>query len=237
MDEVDRLEALPDFAEIAEATGWLEASLAAIGRVSAEALLAAPLIPVVAPEADADASPLGPLASAPWRRFALAALLADWACYRRPRDRVEFARLLHVLWHFPGGFRVWLGRIGQDWLPVGYTGWYPIAPALFRRLSADPASIGHRGAILPLSEIDPAGTYIYLFNYSIVPPLRRTAHGASLIKALAQDIAGLPLAGAAAITLSPDGARIAERFGLLHVGDISVDGETEQIYAASFPLT
>jgi hypothetical protein len=237
MDEVDRLEAPPDFADIAEATGWLEASLAAIERAPPEALLAAPLIPVMAPEADADTSPLSPLASAPWRRFALAALLADWASYRRPRDRVDFPRLLHVLWHFPRGFRVWLGRLGQDWLPVGYTGWYPIAPELFRRLSADPASIGHRGAIVSLPEIDPAGAYAYLFNYSIVPPLRHTAHSASLIKALAQDIAGLNLAGAAAITLSADGARIAERFGLSHVADISVDAETEAVYAATFPTT
>lgn len=235
MHEVDRLAALPDFAEIAEASGWLEASLASIERVSAEALLAAPLLPVVPPEADASASPLGPLASAPWRRFALATLLADWACYHRPRDRVDVARLLSVLWRFPRGFRVWLGKIGEDWLPVGYTGWYPIAPALFHRLGTDPASIAHRGAIEPLSAIDPGGTYVYLFNYSIVPPLRHTAHSATLLKALARDIAGLPLAGAAAITLSPDGARVAERFGLSHVGEISIDGEPELVYAASFP--
>lgn len=237
MHEVDRLAALPDFTEIAAASGWIEASLAAIGRASAEALLAAPLLPAVPPEADASASPLGPLASAPWRRFALAALLADWACYHRPRDRVDFARLLHVLWHFPRGFRVWLGKIGQDWLPVGYTGWYPIAPALFHRLGTDPASIAHRGAIEPLSAIDPAGTYVYLFNYSIVPPLRHTAHSATLLKAFARDIAGLPLAGAAAITVSADGARIAERFGMSPVGAISVDGEAERVYAARFPMT
>jgi hypothetical protein len=236
MDETDRLAALPDFAEIAEASGWIEASLAAIGRASAEALLAAPLIPVVPPYADAAASPLGPSASAPGRRFALATLLADWACYPRPRDRVDVARLLSVLWRFPRGFRVWLGKIGEDWLPVGYTGWYPIAPALFHRLCTDPASIADRGAVVPLSAIDPAGACIYLFNYSIVPPLRHTAHSATLLKALARDIAGVPLAGAAAITVSADGARVAERFGLSHTGDISIDGEAEHVYAASFPL-
>src|SRR5262249_54435427 len=41
-----------------------------------------------------------------WWRFALAVLIADWACYTKEVDRVDCKRLFSAVTAFPSGFRL-----------------------------------------------------------------------------------------------------------------------------------
>ena len=180
-----------------------------------------------------DCGPLGPFASPRWRKLALATWVADHACYPAPADRVDLGRLLHVLQAFPQGFRLWWVRDpAAGWLPVGYSGWHPIPGALFELLCRSPAELGDRGALAPLSALDErGGSYICLFNYSIVPPLQHGPGSRRLLAALAADLARIRLRGLAALTVSPAGARVASRFGLQPVGELVVAGSRETAYA------
>jgi hypothetical protein len=174
--------------------------------------------------------PLGCYASADWRRFALAAFIADWASYPRDADRADFARMMSLVAVFPAGFRVWMADVGGASLPVGYTGWYPIPAHVFDTLRHKPDVITHRRQIVPLTAMEPGGTSLYLFNYSVVPQLKRTPCSATLLRALADDLRRIAPKGIAAITVSEDGARVARRFGLSHRGEMHSEGEIEQVY-------
>jgi hypothetical protein len=160
-------------------------------------------------------------------RFAEQALAADWACYTAPADRAEADRLRAVIAAFPRGFRLYLS--GGE--PVGYTGWYPLPRDVFDRLHDAPQSLTHRGQVMALPGLPPGGGYLYLFNYSIVPALRKTAHSRALVQAYAREINATPHLGLAAVTVSPDGVRVAEKFGMSYRGDMTHDGVTEGVYA------
>ena len=115
---------------------------------------------------------------------------------------------------FPRGFRVWGARVdGSEWLPLGYTGICPIAADTFERFERGAMSLdGPSFATLPA--IEPGGSFLYLFNFSVVPGLRGTPLSARVVKALVADVAHTPHRGLAAITVSGDGQRIVERFGM-----------------------
>lgn len=182
-----------------------------------------PLAPLSAPE----------VSSADWQHFTGAALAADRACYPRSADRAEPARLFAVMAAFPAGFQVYFAQLPDGTsLPVGYTGWYPVAEDIFAQLYNTPGEIKHRGFIKPLSTLSDKGDYIYLFNYSIIPSLRGTAQSRQLIKDYAATLKNIAIKGMAAVTVSEDGARIAEKFGLSCRGDMTHDGDVERVYAA-----
>ncbi|MCA9554757.1 MAG: hypothetical protein KC933_32305 [Myxococcales bacterium] len=165
-----------------------------------------------------------------WRAQRAAVLLADWASYPAPVDQVSLARLTRVLDAFPRGFRTWwLDHPELGPVPVGYSGWYPIAPELFERLRLSPESITDRGEVLPLGEASDERA-LYLFNYSVIPQLRGGPVAGELLRALANDVAMAPHAGLCAITVSEDGARVARRFGMTRKGACVVDGVEEQVY-------
>jgi hypothetical protein len=50
------------------------------------------------------------------------------------------------------------------------------------------------------------------------------------MRRFAEDIAAARASGLLSITVSEDGARFSRRFGMEHVGAITVDGSQEQIY-------
>lgn len=158
--------------------------------------------------------PLGRYADARFRGLVGATFAADLASYDAPADQVSFDRLLDAMRVFPRGFRLWGATIdGAGWTPLGYTGVIPIAAATFARFEAGSASLaGPPTAALPA--VEPGGSFLYLFNYSVVPGLRGTPLAARVIKALAEDVARTPHLGLAALTVSGDGERVARRFGM-----------------------
>lgn len=157
-----------------------------------------------------------------FRRLVVAAWVADLAAYGTPDDQVDLVRLLYVMDTFPAGFRVWF------WgdLPVGYTGWYPIAPHTVDLLVAHPEQVEHRGQVVPVrAHTGP----IYVFNYSIAAPLRRTRASRLLMRTLADELRAARPTQLAAITVSPEGTRCAERFGMRPVSTITVGASVEQV--------
>lgn len=154
-------------------------------------------------------------------------LTADWACYTAPEDQVDEARLRRVIDTFPQGFRLYM----KDGEPIGYTGWYPIARDVFDRLHDAPQNLTHRGQIMPLPSLSQGGDYLYLFNYSIVPALHKTPESKTMIRDFARCVLAVPHRGLAAVTVSPDGVRVAEKFGMSYRGDMTHDGVPEGVYA------
>jgi hypothetical protein len=177
-------------------------------------------------------SPFGHYANADWLRLTIATLLADWACYPVPVDQVSFERLLYVMHVFPAGFRTWWVKSPRaGWLPVGYTGWYPISAATFDTLAAHASTLRDR-SVLPIPVLDPQGNFLYLFNYSMVAGLRRTSCSKRLVRSLVEDVRAVRCRGLAAITVSEDGVRVAERFGMRRSGTLLVEGTQEWVYSA-----
>jgi hypothetical protein len=162
------------------------------------------------------AGPLGRYGDARWRGFVGATFAADLACYAEPGDQVSFDRLVDAMRAFPSGFRLWGARLagaGSAWVPLGYSGVIPIAEAMFTQIEAGAVSLTGP-PITALPAVEEGGSFLYLFNYSVVPGLRGTRMAARLVKALAEDVARTPHRGLAALTVSRDGERVAERFGM-----------------------
>jgi len=128
-------------------------------------------------------------------------LAADEACYTAPADRADFERLQAAITAFPAGFRLYLSG-GK---PVGYTGWYPVARDIF-------------------------GDYLYLFNYSIIARLHKTAESRAMMQEFARTVRSTSHRGLVAVTVSPDGVRVAEKFGMTYRGDMNHDGVAESVY-------
>jgi hypothetical protein len=217
-------------------TGWIEARLATLASAVFDEEVRNTFVALTVPDAASTGSVLGAYASPQWWRLAVAALLADWACYEKPADRADFARLVYVLACFPAGFRVWMCRLPDGlYTPVGYTAWYPIVPEVFDFALSKPESITHRGFMMPLRALQAGGSYLYLFNVSIVPRLRgATAQSRLLMQLYAADLAAVKKLGMAAVTVSEDGARLSRRFGLAQVGLMMFEDEPEAVFAVRY---
>jgi len=153
------------------------------------------------------------------RDFTAAILAADWVCYPAPEDRVDVKRLEYILSLFPAGFRLWQCP-DMDGVPhiVGYSGWYPISSATWHMLTLHADGLSHRGEIMPC--VPPQSDHCYIFNYSLIPEAQKSPASRAMLSALGQDIAGMK---PAAITVSPDGMRIAQRFGMSPCGTLKGD--------------
>jgi hypothetical protein len=223
-----------DFADVRRVEPDLTEMFVRIRTAPAEDLVAADIVRAAVPDSSL-IHPLGAYAAESWRRWASGIFVCDWACFDRPADRVDFLRLLYVVSFFPEGFNLWLANVrGQEWIPVGYTAWYPIARPVFDMMYDDPESITHRGVIMPVES--QAHPYVYLFNYSVIPQLRKTRHSARVVKSLARELESIRPRGMATVAVSEDGARVAGRFGLSHRGTMRFQGEAEEIYAARSEL-
>lgn len=214
----------------ADADAWLEARLATLKHL---ALSASSMEPVLYEEESGDV--FGRYGRRRWRSFVLGTFLADLACYPEPVDQVGFERLAYVVHVFPRGFRLWGCEVpGIGWLPVGYSGWYPIAATSFELLEQKASSLRDR-MVVPLPEVEPGGSFVYVFNFSIVPELRGTPASKRLVRALADDLAAAQPRGLAAITVSPEGARVVERFGMKRTGTLVIGGCEEQVFTSRAP--
>ncbi|WP_075354630.1 hypothetical protein [Desulfovibrio sp. DV] len=163
-------------------------------------------------------------------QFTLAVVLADWACYADPANREGFVYLKDVFTVAPGGFRLWLARLDGEFLPIGYTGFHPIAQDTFNRLQRAPDSITNRKQIRPEPESISGANYYYIYNLGIIKQFHKTTASRLLVKEFSNDIASKNACALAAIVVSPDGQRIIERFGLHQSGFITHDGQKELAY-------
>jgi hypothetical protein len=224
-------ETIADLGDFFHFAMWIEAGLEKLAAAEATPRLVASVAPLEYEGAsDAGADPLGRMREEAFRRLVSAAFLADLASYPAPVDRVELCRLLHVMHVFPRGFRVWIGELDDgSRLPVGYSGWYPVAETSFELLERTPERLQDR-AVVPLPAVTPGGGFLYVFNYSVIPQLRGTSASGRLVKSLAADVAGTAWRGLAAITVSPEGARVAGRFGMRKTGALFVGGCQEDVY-------
>jgi hypothetical protein len=178
----------------------------------------------------------GRYGDAGWRRLVMATFAADLASYPAPVDQVNFERLAYVMHTFPSGFRVWFVRLGGEWRPVGYSGWHPIAEVDFARLEKDAASLRDR-FVRPLAGFQEGPRLAYLFNYSVAPAFVRTKLSADLVKTYAEAVLDKRPEGLAAVTVSEQGASVARKFGLSHVGDIHIgDAPPEAVYVGRGPF-
>ena len=225
MDIAKLLAAVPLPADDAAAETWASGQAASLANTVFDAVRAQDFIGVTGRE-------VMTRTPACMRHFSLAALAADFACYAAATDRADYARLRAVMETFPDGFRVWMARTAHGiFVPAGYTGWYPIDTAVFEKAYAAPASLTHRRALWPRPHLAATGDYIWLFNYCIVAPLRRTAQSRRLLGAYAADLRAISLLGMAAAVLSPESKAVVQRFGMTFRGDMTHDGVRENVYA------
>jgi hypothetical protein len=208
---------------------WIEHKVDVLNRLSFTPELLATFQPYeLTKEID---HPLGAEGSAEWRRFFLAALVADWATYTAPVDRADYARLKYIMTSAYKYFRIWCCRSPEgELLPVGYSGWYPIAPFVFDALRNDPSQIDDRGVFMPLRFVKPEDiTTAYAFNISIIEPLKNTICAQRMIRAYKRDgqKAGLNIA---AITVSPEGTKFSTLGNLHAAGEVTVQGESETLF-------
>ena len=184
-------------------------------------------------------SPLGLYVQETWRKFALAAFLADLICYPLPADQVDFPRLLYVMHAFPAGFKVgWVQTLDGQWWPAGYVAWYPMLKTVFDCLEQSPEKQKNR-MIVP--DVDNQGigkgSFRYLFNYSVAESFKKTALSRDLIKNYAATVqAGSP-AGLSTICVSEEGISVARKFGMTLCGRLSSTDPMnpgDQVYAIRF---
>jgi len=167
-----------------------------------------------------------------WRRFFLGCLLADWVCYDRQVDRADFPRMKYIMSSASRYFRLWLCRAPDGKMtPVGYTGWFPISKFVYEGMLEYHIGANDRGVFLPQRFIAPEDIrYVYVFNISVITPLRNTVCSRRMIKALQRDGLKYSKAGAMAITVDAAGKKFSRLASFEHIGDIKVQGEAEALF-------
>lgn len=155
-----------------------------------------------------------------------ALLAADHRCYLRSVDRLSRERAELLLAATELRVRLWFDEHGE---PCGYTAIHTISATVLTLLEQPPATAPDRSFVLP-AKVGEAAAGVYLFNYSIAVELRRAAASRALIAGLADDLAamgsGLPVA---ALCVSDEGIRVAERLGLRAHARIEVGGDLETV--------
>jgi hypothetical protein len=177
-------------------------------------------------------NPYGPEASADWRRFFLATLLADWVCYDHPFDRIDFPRLQYIMSSAWQHFRLWCCTLPDGrTLPVAYSAWYPISRFIYDGLLDNADQITDRGAFLPLRYVEAKDIrYGYALNVSIVKPLRNTFCSTRLIRSYQRDALRLKHINAVTITVDEAGKRISRMSDFTHLGDVTIQGHAESLF-------
>lgn len=228
---IDLLKGIPDFVSWNKALVWLQDSQEKVQNWHVredEAIEVASLDwSQIALE---PRHPFGLYSFKKWRQFVLATFLADLASYKQSIDQVNFERLLFVMHQFPQGFRTWWVKAQNDiWLPVGYTGWYPMLETMFDLFDTHPEKLIDR-TVIPAKIMQNEKNYLYLFNFSTIPQLKKSQLSKALMKAFIDDITAQKADGIACITVSEDGIRIANRLDMICTGSLVIDGCSENVY-------
>ena len=155
-----------------------------------------------------------------------ALLAADHRCYPRAVDQLSRERAELLLAAADLRLRIWFDA---DDLPCGYTAIHTVPQASLDLLRNPPPSAPDRSFVRPAKAGETAAA-LFLLNYSIAPELRRSAASRALLAGLADDLAAMPQSlPAAALCVSADGVRVAERFGLRDHARIEVGGDLETV--------
>jgi hypothetical protein len=155
-----------------------------------------------------------------------ALLAADHRCYQRAVDRLSRERAELLLEATELRVRLWFDEAGA---PCGYTAIHTVPQASLDLLRDPPPSAPDRSFVTPAKAGELAAG-VYLFNYSIAPELRRSAASRALLAGLADDLAAMPQSlPVAALCVSAEGVRVAERFGLRDHARIEVGGDLETV--------
>ncbi len=178
-------------------------------------------------------NPMGPETSPAWRRFFLAALVADWACYDNEVDRADYSRMKYVMASAYRTTRVWFCKLSDGaYAPVGYTCWYPIPKFIFEGSVKNPRDIDDRGIFMPSRFTEPENIrYAYVFDISIISQLLNTPCSKKL--ALSMKREDRPGLGAISIAVGEQGHKFLQMAGFASAGDIKVQGEKETLYVRS----
>lgn len=233
-DKTEILKQVPDFTVWKEAENWLSQGQQIVKGLIPEQTVELKFASLTWAEiAQNHALPFGLYASLNWRKFVLAVFLADLTSYSHPIDQVNFERLLFLMHAFPQGFRTWWLNIEGVWWPVGYTGWYPMLETMFEVFENQPEKLKNR-MVVPYVGKNDKNSFVYIFNYSVSPPLKGGTVTKALMKEFVQEINSQKLAGLACITVSDDGIRVAERFGMEYSGQLTIDGCPEHVYLKRF---
>ncbi len=214
-----------------EAIGrWINTRIAAINSTDFTPEIMASFTPVELTEKFE--SRFGAEDSPVWRRFFMATLLADWACYEKPVDRVDFPRLKYIMSSSAQYFRLWCVTLPDGQVtPVGYSAWYPISKFVYDGVMSAHSGVDDRGAFLPLRFVRREDIrYGYGFNISIIKQLRATTCSHRIIRAYRRDATTLPNVAGMAITVDAAGRKLSHLLGASHLGDITVQGEAEGLF-------
>ena len=212
-----------------DAETWLNRGLRWVRHLEFESVEWETLVLQKSPRVPDCSSHLRCYADPVWRRWVLALFFADLASYSVSSDQVEFHRLAYLVASFPQGFTLAWAKIAGEYWPVGYTGWYPMSRTTFETFQNRPESLKTR-MVVPVPESQGVHPLVYLFNYSVAPSFKKTPFSKMLMKNYAQELASQDPGGLAAITVSDDGSRIAQRFGLSLVGEFRLGNETERVF-------
>lgn len=210
------LNSVPDFSAWDEAARWVAATIEEAKTVDVSTYASLEWQDIQ----EAPSSPFGLTQSKKWRKFVLAVFAADLLSYPKPEDQVSFSRLQFVMDAFPQGFRLWWAKSSNDrWLPVGYSGWYPMLETTFELFATSPDKLKSR-MVVPQE----GSPFLYLFNFSVAEHAKKTLLSKELMQRLAGDIASQNAKGLACITVSSDGVKAATRFGMRLAGHFQNEG-------------
>lgn len=216
---------IPDWSNWKKAEAWLTQ-----GRKTAKSL--DPKKPFYAMSWDSlqtkAFSPFGFYSETNWRKFVLGIYLADLISYSIPADQVRFDHLAFTLQKFPQGFTLWWSHGPQGWWPAGYTAWIPIQEAQFKIFLNSPQSLTER-LVIPQETVK-GRPWLYLYNYSVAPNLKGSALTQALIKGYSKTILALRPKGFATVTVSNDGRRVAQKFGMKRTGSFKIQNTLDVVY-------
>ena len=221
------LQSIPDWTSWKEAENWIKREIQASKKVKADTSFISMdwkeiqgSVPIK--------NRFGLYTSEAWRKFVYGVFLADLICYPKPVDQVRFDQLTGAMIKFPQGFRIWWGKLGKNWVPCGYSAWIPMQYSLFNTFMNRPEELEDR--TVPPGKFDPKRPIFYLFNYSVAPQFKKTTFAKVLLQSLSKDLGRQKPWGLAAITVSDDGSRVAQRFGMKKTGNLVLKGSTESVY-------
>ncbi len=230
---VDVLKAVPDFSDWEQSRLWIKSEMQIVSHLDPEFVVKAEFRALEWKDlAQPSQPPFGLYSLENWRKFALATFMADLGSYPNPVDQVNFDRLLFVMHAFPQGFRTWWIKCqDQIWRPVGYTGWYPMFDNFYAWMKNHPELLRDR-MVAPNTYGSVTRPPLYLFNFSAIPALKKSALSKALMKEFFADIQAQKARGLACITVSEDGVRIANRLGMICSGYLQIGNSTEGVYTA-----
>jgi hypothetical protein len=236
------LENVPDWGSSAPAAkqleDWLNRGKKAVLGATPESIDWGTIQVLEFPDGLRSTSPLGCATNPTWRKWVLGLYLADLVSYALPSDQVEFNRLSYLTVAFPEGFALFWIQIAGEYWPAGYTGWYPMSSSAFETFEKRPESLQDR-TVVPKTRAPSAGSnpttasdrpFLYLFNYSVAPPFKKSRLSKTLMKHYAQNLAAQNPQGLAAITVSDEGCRVASRFGMKQTGQFKIGNEVERVF-------